>query len=186
MIKKTIFNLFKFHIFIFVIVLIITNIILVILNKYALPIIINYVNYDAKRSAIEVLRSTGLAKVNKLLETNKMYELIYNKKGEVESIDFNIPKLNETMITIASEVRKKLKEENNFSKKRIYFVPIGISSNNIMLNNIGPKVPVRVTYKGNVGLDLKSSVKPYGVDSALIQIYVKIEVSQIVFVPFKK
>ena len=41
---------------------------LIILNKKAMPIIMNYANVQTKRIGIEVLRSCGTLDVNKLLE----------------------------------------------------------------------------------------------------------------------
>ena len=77
---------------------------------------------------------------------------------------------------------------NNLNKKIknkiVYMVPIGIVFNNAFLYNLGPKIPVKIEYSGNVGLDVKTSVKAYGVNSALIEVYVYVEVTQRTILPF--
>ena len=45
--------------------LIVNIIIITILNKKAMPVIINYANVELKRVGIEVLRNTGIKEVNK-------------------------------------------------------------------------------------------------------------------------
>ena len=64
-------------------------------------------------------------------------------------------------------------------------MPIGVAYNNAFLSNYGPKIPVKIKYSGNVGLDIKTKVKPYGLNSALIEVYVYIEVNQRTILPFQ-
>ena len=55
----------------------------------------------------------------------------------------------------------------------IYEIPSGVVFNNAFLSNVGPKVPVKIKYSGNVGLDVKTRVKKYGINSHLKRIRVK-------------
>ena len=50
---------------------------------------------------------------------------------------------------------------------------------------MGPKIPVKVKYSGNVGLDVKTKVSEYGLNSALIEVYVYVEVTQRTIIPFQ-
>ena len=182
---KIIKRLLKYYLIFFIIIFLLSNIFFGILNKKAMPVIISYAQVDAKKSAIEVLRSTGLDKINDLSVKNDLYTEIRNSKGEIESIDFNISVLNNALIIIAKSVREKLRKVQQENDNMIYKVPLGVVYDNAFFNTIGPKVPVKVEYKGNVGLDLKSRVKPYGIDSALIQIYIRIETTQKTILPFQ-
>ena len=151
-------------------------------NKYAMGPILNSVSYDMKKSSIQVLRNTGLNDINDLLSNHELYQVHRNKENEIDGIDFNVPVLNNALIIIAKNVRKKL--FNQEKKNSIYYVPMGLATNNGILATTGTKIPVKVDYKGNVGLDLKTRVKPYGIDSALIEIFVRIEVEQTIIYPF--
>lgn len=193
-------NLKKKYLFLLISVIIVTAILLNILNKRAIPILANYMEVQTKRMGIEVLRNTGSEELNKLLKNNKYYEIVKNNDGEIESINFDTTILNEALIIVSKNVRKKLNEleegknlpsemfYNNLNKKIknkiVYMVPIGIVFNNAFLYNLGPKIPVKIEYSGNVGLDVKTSVKAYGVNSALIEVYVYVEVTQRTILPF--
>lgn len=193
-------NLKKKYLFLLISVIIATTIFLNILNKRAIPILANYMEVQTKRMGIEVLRNTGSEELNKLLKNNKYYEIVKNNDGEIESINFDTTILNEALIIVSKNVRKRLNEieegknlpsemfYSNLNKKIknkiVYMVPIGIVFNNAFLYNLGPKIPVKIEYSGNVGLDVKTSVKAYGVNSALIEIYVYVEVTQRTILPF--
>ena len=193
-------NLKKKYLFLLISVIIATVIFLNILNKRAIPILANYMEVQTKRMGIEVLRNTGSEELNKLLKNNKYYEIVKNNDGEIESINFDTTILNEALIIVSKNVSKRLNEieegknlpsemfYNNLNKKVknkiVYMVPIGIVFNNAFLYNLGPKIPVKIEYSGNVGLDVKTSVKAYGVNSALIEVYVYVEVTQRTILPF--
>lgn len=171
------------------------------LNIKLTPIIIKYSNNKIKRLGIEVLRSVGLNEVNELIKNNELYTINKNNKEEIESITFNTSLLNEALLKIAKNSRKRLKEielEQNFPeefylrtksnklrKGIIFEVPLGLASNNIFFNSFGPKIPIRVNYLGNVSLDVKSRVTNYGINNALVEIYIYIEVMQEVVIPFQ-
>ncbi len=164
------------------------------LNIKLTPIIIKYSNNKIKRLGIEVLRSVGLNEVNELIKNNELYTINKNNNEEIESINFNTSLLNEALLKIAKNSRKRLKEielEQNFPeefylrtksnklrKGIIFEVPLGLASNNIFFNSFGPKIPIRVNYLGNVSLDVKSRVTNYGINNALVEIYIYIEVMQ--------
>ncbi len=174
---------------------------IIILNNKAMPIVMNYANIQTKKIAIEVLRDTGLKEVNKKINESKLLEIDKNNNGQIESININTPVLNETLVIVAKSVRKKLKEkekginlpdelypdflDKKFKNGMVYSVPLGVLFNNIFLSNIGPRIPVKIEYSGNVGLDVKTHVKSYGVNSALIEVYINVDVTQRTIIPFK-
>ena len=74
--------------------------------------------------------------------------------------------------------------DKGLKKGIIYEVPIGVVFGNSFLVNVGPKVPVKIKYSGNVGLDVKTRVSQYGINSALIEVYIYVEVTQRTILPF--
>ncbi len=191
----------KVLLLVFVCLIISCIIFLSVLNKKAMPAIMNYANVQTKKMGIEILRSAGTKDINKLLDNNELFNIAKNNNGEIESIDFNTKAINEALIVIAKNVRKRLKEVekgdnlpdemySDFLDKRlkngiIYEVPAGIVFNNSFLSNVGPKIPVKIKYSGNVGLDVKTKVKEYGINSALIEVYIYVEVTQRTILPFQ-
>ncbi len=189
------------YIVIFIFLIIFSTIFLIILNKKAMPVIMNYASVQTKKIGIEVLRNTGTDELNELIDNNNLFSVTQNNNGEIESIDFNTRVINDALKIIAKNVRKRLKEvekgknlpdeiyESILDKKLkngiIYEVPVGVVFGNSLLSNIGPKIPVKIKYSGNVSLDIKTRVSEYGLNSALIEVYVLVEVTQRTILPFQ-
>ena len=167
-----------------------------VFDKKATPIIKNYANVQTKRIGIEILRSVATKEVNKVIKSNELFKITKDNTGKIESIDFDTTVVNEALIVASKNVRSRLKEiekgknlpmelsEGNGKDGVIFYVPIGIILGNSFLSDIGPKIPVKIKYSGNVGLDVKTRVKEYGINSALIEIYIYIEVTQRTILPF--
>lgn len=194
--------LFKnIYVSIFLILFVFSIVFLTVLNKKAMPSIMSYANVQTKRIGIEILRSVGTKDVNDLLRNKELFTIIKNNEGEIESIDFNTAIINDALIVVAKNVRSKLKEvekgeglpeemysellDKNLKKGIIYEVPVGVVFENSFLSNFGPKIPVKIKYSGNVGLDVKTRVKQYGLNSALIEIFIYVEVTQRTILPFQ-
>ena len=170
------------------------------INKKVIPYVVNYTSVQTKKVAIEALKNTGLKEVNKIMKNNdNSIKITKNIKGEIESIDFDTTLFNEVLLTVSKSIRKKLenlekgmelpnemykRKDKRFRKGIIYEIPLMISSNNVFLANLGPRIPIKIEYSGNVGLDIKSRVKPYGINSALVEIYIYVEVTQRTVGPF--
>lgn len=195
MLFKNIYVLIFINLFVFCILF------LYILSKRAMPVIMSYAQVRTKRIGIEILRNVGIQEVNKKVNESSLYTIEKNNNGEIESIDFNTSVLNETLGIVAIEARKKLKSleegkglpkefykdilDKKLNKGIIYEVPMGIGFGNPLLSSIGPKIPVKIEYAGNVALDVKTKVSQYGINSALIEVYIKVEVTQRTILPFQ-
>ena len=57
---------------------------------------------------------------------------------------------------------------------------------NAFLSNLGPKILVKINLIGNVVSSVETKVRNYGINSALIEIYANIEVTEEVIIPFQK
>lgn len=196
---KTTFK--KAYLLIFIIMILFSIIFLIILNKRAMPAIMSYANVQTKKVGIEVLKNTGIKEVNEKFKDKNFFKTTFNSNNEIETIDFDTGLINEALIEIAKNVRKRLKEvekgenlpdemysdvlDKSLKKGIIYEVPSGVVFGNAFLANAGPKIPVKIKYSGNVGLDVKTKVKSYGINSALIEVYVYIEVTQRTILPFQ-
>src|SRR5690625_470244 len=63
-------------------------------------------------------------------------------------------------------------------------IPIGQVTGNTILANLGPKIPVHFEIVGNLKSDVVHEVKEFGVNAALIEIYIPVEVSIQIVIPF--
>ena len=130
------------YVLIFMFVFASTFIFLIILNKKAMPAIMNYASVQTKRVGVEE---------GKHLPDELYYDVM----------------------------------DKSMRKGIIYEIPSGVVFNNAFLSNVGPKVPVKIKYSGNVGLDVKTRVEKYGINSALVEVYIYVEVTQRTILPFQ-
>src|SRR5699024_1487019 len=63
-------------------------------------------------------------------------------------------------------------------------IPLGQATGNTVLANLGPKIPVHFEIVGSLRSDLVHEVKEFGVNAALIEIYIPVEVNIRIVVPF--
>ena len=62
--------------------------------------------------------------------------------------------------------------------KKNYIVlryPIGLISNNILINNLGYRIPIRLELNSNILTGIKSKVTNYGFNNALIEVYLRVK-----------
>ena len=66
----------------------------------------------------------------------------------------------------------------------IFEIPSGVVFNNIILANIGPKVPVKLNLTGDILTNISTKVTDYGINNAVVEVIVNVEVYEQVILPF--
>lgn len=166
-----------------------------------LPVIMNQAKIDSKKMAILMVKNSLNDDILNILEDD-MYEIVQNNNGEIQTIDFNPVTVNKFLsktTSVVSENLKKLEkgqiddisfissdnyDAENLKNGVISEIPMGIISNNVLLSNLGPKIPVRISLTGNVVSSVETKIRNYGINSALIEIYAKVEITENVIIPF--
>jgi len=98
-------------------------------------------------------------------------DINYLALGEFEKIDFVLPNITE----------KYYKE---ISDGIVFGISIGNIFNNNFLANIGPRIPLKMNLNGNVDVDIKNEITEYGMNNALMEIYIEIRVRPVIVMPF--
>ena len=93
------------------------------------------------------------------------------EKGEMNASD------------LPDEIAGEIKNSNN-NKGIIYSIPLGQATNNALLGNLGPKVPIRFHAIGGVRPTIHSKVEPFGINNAYVEVILQIEVTVQIIVPF--
>ena len=167
-----------------------------------LPILMKQATIDCKKMAILIIKNSLNDEVLSTLDNN-MYNVIQNNNGEIQTIDFNPIIVNKFLTKTTNVVSNNLKnlekgnikdisfidindyDINNLKNGVISSIPMGIITNNVLLSNLGPKVPVKINMVGNVISNVETKVSNYGINSSLIQVFVKVEVTEEVIIPFQ-
>lgn len=171
-------------------------------NK-ALPLLMTYAEAETKKLIILVINKAVTKQINNV-DINDIFEVTYNNAGEVILVDFNSKRTSIALSTITSLVELNLRaiEEGKidmlelpdnsldaFNKELldkgvILEVPLGVVSNSTLLSNLGPKVPVKLSIIGDVSSGFSTEVEEYGINNALIKLFIDVEVNARVVMPF--
>ena len=129
-----------------------------------------------------------------LLEINK------NSKDEIISVNYNLEKTYK-ILTDTSKILKDslINLENGKMDVLIYDkylennknglvmnIPLFLGSENIFLNNLGPKIPVIINFNGALLTNIKTKVTNYGFNNALLEIYITVELDKLIITPVVK
>ncbi|WP_449622258.1 sporulation protein YunB [Robertmurraya sp. Marseille-Q9965] len=114
-------------------------------------------------------------------------EKILTKLGETTRLILNNIKTAEGgdlgEIETLSDVEfdpKKTKDEEGI----VYYVPLGQATNNALLGNLGPKIPIRFTAIGHMESDIETEFEEIGINNIYIQVKIKLKVNVQVIIPF--
>ncbi|MFC7063993.1 sporulation protein YunB [Halobacillus seohaensis] len=87
--------------------------------------------------------------------------------------------------TLDPEINPNMsREELGEEPATLLEVPIGLATNNTILANLGPKVPVQLRVIGDVQSQFKNEITEYGINSAHFQLSLTFEVNLRVVIPF--
>ncbi len=154
----------------------------------------------------------SINKLNETILTNYRVKDIYpqvnleeairitkNNKGEIISVDFALDKVYEALSIITQYLEQNLEDVNVRKNILEYYnqdlssglesiilsIPIGISSDMIYLANLGPKIPVKVSYMGYVASSVRIKIEDYGINNALVSIFIDVSITNEFILPVK-
>lgn len=70
------------------------------------------------------------------------------------------------------------------SEGLVYSIPIGRATDNALLGNIGPKIPIKLQVIGDVQADLISNYNPVGINHISADVYIQLTVHVQTIIPF--
>lgn len=172
-------------------------------GKRIFPVLMQQAKIDCKKMAITTIKNSVNDDVLNTLKEDDMFNVIKNNSGDIQSIDFNPIIVNKVLSKTTQIVSQNLQNIEKGKVNDISFInnqdydlkklkngviseiPMGIITNNVLLSNLGPKVPVKINLIGNVVSSIKINVSNYGINSALVEVYAKVEVTEEVIIPFQ-
>lgn len=165
--------------------------------------LIEYAEVEAGRIARYVVNYAVTTKNIKELTFDDLFIVNKNSKEEIQTVDFDPIVVNNVLNSITETVImhfKAIEEGNlelldltnnffintNIDKLKqgiIAEVPVGVVTGNALLSNLGPKLPVKLAVAGEIESQLETEIKYYGINNALISVYVNIKVSEQIYMP---
>lgn len=172
------------------------------INNKMYPVLMKYAMSDAKKMALTIMENSMNDEILKVIKEEEIFSVSKNKNGEVSNIDFNPLVVNKVLSMTTNVVSNNLKNVEKGNVEGLTFInnddydlkklkngviselPVGLSLDNALLSNIGPKVPVKINLVGNVVSYVSTKVENYGINNALIGVYAHVEVTEEVVIPF--
>ena len=173
---------------IFLIVFVITRIMLKdIGSKLAYHIeniVIKNVNKSVYNNVFSILGSDELGS-EELLE---VISLSKNNDGEVISVDYNMNIAYDVLSNCMEDLYSSITSLDMSSLYKsginnVYYIPMGLIYNNVLLDNLGFRIPCKINFISDIDMGFRTKVKDYGVNNLLIEIYLVIDIKNYIMSP---
>lgn len=176
-----------------------------IINNGIEPTLMRYAETQTRKIATMVINKAVDKKIASDMNLNKIIQLVPDSSGSsISAINFDTEIINRVKAETTTLVQINLKEaesgnlsvldplkevevETDKDKKSegiAYYFPLGQATNNALLGNLGPRIPVRFNAIGDVRSDVESRVEEHGINNAWIKVYIHVEVNVQIIIPF--
>ena len=166
------------------------------------PSLAKHASGESEQCAKSILNNTVRNTMKNTLQNQQLYQTSKNSQDEIQAIDFNTTVVNNLLQQITKDVTEALlKLENgdlseievsqsfkgaSFKQYRsgvVCEIPMGLLTNHFFIANLGPVIPIRFSFVGTMDANLKSKITPYGINNALIEIYILVELTEKITMP---
>lgn len=152
-----------------------------------LPDVISYGDYEC-RNLIMYMANDVIAEVNKQIKTEEMIK--FNE--EEPSLIYNVELLNSIYINFINRLQNDLKKiekneydlksddveiSNSLGKGIVYAIPLSKVFNNSLISSLFGEVMIRYKMIGQVVGEIVSEISEYGINNALVEIKLKLDVN---------
>lgn len=188
----------------FILILLVISVIYIfkIFNSKALPQLISYSEIETKKIVSTLVSNTIIEEISNNTNINNFFITTKDNNGDIQSIDFNTSEVNKILNKSSKLVEQNLKyletgevnklnlsnlssiDKEKLKKGIIYELPSGVILNNTILNNILPKIPIKMNLIGNVFTKITTDVESYGINNALLKVNINVEAEVKIIMPF--
>jgi sporulation protein YunB len=195
----------KINAVIVVIILLFLSIIMTLyfINKKLSPLLLDYAELETAKLANLIINQAVSKEIVNNIDIDKLFSMIQNKEGEIQTIDFNPIIVNNVLNAATTAVQNNLKaleqgnidlielnegtlanyDKNKLKKGIIFEIPLVVVTSNAFLSNLGPRVPVKLNLIGTVASNVDTKISEYGINNALIEVFIKIDVTEKINLP---
>lgn len=174
-------------------------------------VLISYYNNHLNPRLIEIARMKLLKFTESFLSNNVGYDMLKdynlndlliinkNRDDEILYVDYDLSKsyeilnsitkeLNELITNLESGIYHDINDKNIQSTKYglVIKLPMLIASQNALFANLGPPVYMNVNFIGALLTNIKTKITDYGMNNALVELYVTIKINEEIISPVTK
>jgi sporulation protein YunB len=128
---------------------------------------------------------------------NNILKVHQNDKGEIINISYNTKNAYHIANLLANRIKNDFNAIENGKLNIEYYdqelsngldgfvlsLPIGVASNSAYFTNLGPRIPVKIKFIGTILTNLKTKVQDYGINNALVEVYIDVSISHEIITP---
>lgn len=164
----------------------------------------SYATLEAKKLSNIIINKAISKHIAEKVSGDNLFDITKDSNGEIKSIDFNTSLVNKFLTETTNSVQINLRNiekgnidalefsdsvlveygKENLKQGIIYQISTGTLFHNTILANIGPKIPVRISLVGDATSDISTMVKNYGINNAMINVYVNLKITEKVMLPY--
>lgn len=167
------------------------------------PILLELATMKLNKYSTTIVNKAVSQVLDDKIEIDSLFTIVKNKNDEIQLIDFDSAKVNHALNIATTVVQNNIKilesgdvpsvvddelehdEINNLSKGIVVEIPIGTALGVTFLSNLGPMIPIKFQYIGDVNSNIETKVTPYGLNNALIEINIRLEMTAQIYLPFQ-
>lgn len=177
-----------------------------VVNEGIKPTLIRYAKAQTRNIATIIIGKAVNTKIANDIDINDIIEIVPNnhERTNTPTAKFNTEIINRVRAEITSLAQKNLRqaeqgnlsalndysdvemlESDDYTSDGITFaVPLGQVTQNALLGNLGPKIPVKFNMIGDVRSDIKTKVEEKGINNTWVEVLIHIEVNVQIIIPF--
>ena len=167
------------------------------------PILLELATMKLNKYSTTIVNKAVSQVLDDKIEIDSLFEIVKNKNDEIQMIDFDTSKVNHALNIATTVVQNNIKvlesgdvpsvvddelehdEVNNLAKGIVVEVPVGRALGITFLANLGPMIPIRFHYIGDVNSNIETKVTAYGLNNALVEINMRLEMTAQIYLPFQ-
>lgn len=169
-----------------------------------MPSLFEYGSLEAKKFSSIIINDAVDKYITDNIDIEKLFIVTSETNGEIKSVDFNTSLINKYLTKATKSIQKSLKyiEKGNIEKVEyqadlldnydekalkngvIYYLNSGFIFNNPIFANFGAQIPIKISLTGDVISNIQTEVTNYGINNALIKVYVNIKITENLILPF--
>ena len=159
------------------------------------PMLYKYINMEAQREVRGIVNESVKDIVEDNFKTENILEITKNKDDDVKYVTYNTKEVNNLLVLINKNIQKRLieleegKTDNlvlssnlkkgsfkNIKHGIVYEIPFGSIRNSTLFGNIGPNIPVKMSFIGQITSNFRTKVNNYGINNLVVEAYIETEV----------
>ncbi|KON86458.1 sporulation protein [Sporosarcina globispora] len=171
-----------------------------IINEGLKPTLMSYADSQTRKIASLVINNAINKKITNVMDLEEIIE----EKGDGSFYTINTEKLNRVKAEVTELVQDNIKqaekgdltalesftdveikmEGDKDANGIVYYVPLGQATNNALLGNLGPKIPVKFNAVGSVTSNFITKREDHGINNVYIEVLVRLDVQVQIIIPF--